>query len=116
MYAMCREEKRCGIEEKTEAGAIRIVNGCGALQPKIKRAGLRLIGKASDKKEYDQSKEYTPEDVHEIFKNMSDEDVDALGLDRMYARPDWFVITVLAVPPPPEIGRASCRDRVCKYE
>lgn len=101
IYNLARAVKKCGQEEKSETGQIKFNNGCGAEQPNIKRTGLKLVGSASGKKEYEQNKEYAPEDVHEIFKNISDADVVALGLDPLYARPDWMVITVLAVPPPP---------------
>lgn len=37
--------------------------------------------------------------VHELFKNISDEDCRAIGLDPEFARPDWLVITRLPVPP-----------------
>lgn len=40
------------------------------------------------------------ERVHEIFRQISDEDCEAMGLNPTYARPDWMVLTVLPVPPP----------------
>jgi DNA-directed RNA polymerase II subunit RPB1 len=42
----------------------------------------------------------TAERVHEIFRQISDEDCVALGLNPTHARPDWMVLTVLPVPPP----------------
>lgn len=44
--------------------------------------------------------QYTKIKVHEIFKNISDDDMKILGLNPQYSRPDWLVITVLPVPPP----------------
>ncbi|CAN0280293.1 unnamed protein product, partial [Laminaria digitata] len=38
--------------------------------------------------------------VHEILKNVSEEDMKVLGLNPQYSRPDWLIITVLPVPPP----------------
>lgn len=38
--------------------------------------------------------------VHDIFKNISEEDMVTLGLNPQYSRPDWLIITVLPVPPP----------------
>lgn len=49
----------------------------------------------------DRKKPLSASRIHEIFKRISDDDVRALGFDPQYARPDWFVLTVLAVPPPP---------------
>jgi hypothetical protein len=45
--------------------------------------------------------EITPEKAIEILKRISDEDCKALGLDPHYSRPDWMILTVLPVPPPP---------------
>lgn len=45
--------------------------------------------------------EITAEKAHEILKRISDEDCEALGFDVRYARPDWMILTVLPVPPPP---------------
>lgn len=43
--------------------------------------------------------ELTAEQVHNIFKRISDEDAVALGLTPKLARPDWMLLTVLPVPP-----------------
>ena len=45
--------------------------------------------------------EITPEKALEILKRISDEDCVALGFDPAFSRPDWMVLTVLPVPPPP---------------
>jgi DNA-directed RNA polymerase II subunit RPB1 len=42
-----------------------------------------------------------PSKIYDIFRNISDDDCKALGLDPVNARPDWFLLTVLPVPPPP---------------
>lgn len=36
-----------------------------------------------------------------ILKNISDADLRDMGLNKDYARPEWMIITVLPVPPPP---------------
>jgi DNA-directed RNA polymerase II subunit RPB1 len=43
----------------------------------------------------------TGEKVYSILKRISDEDCWKMGLNPDWARPDWMVITVLPVPPPP---------------
>jgi DNA-directed RNA polymerase beta' subunit len=43
----------------------------------------------------------TAEKAHEILKRISDDECRALGFDPAFARPDWMVLTVLPVPPPP---------------
>ena len=45
--------------------------------------------------------ELTAERAHEILKNVSDEDCKVMGFNPVYARPDWMIISVLPVPPPP---------------
>ena len=45
--------------------------------------------------------ELTAERAHEILKRISDDDCEALGFNVKYARPDWMILTVLPVPPPP---------------
>ena len=36
-----------------------------------------------------------------ILKRVSDDDCRAIGLDPEWARPDWMVLTMFPVPPPP---------------
>ena len=45
--------------------------------------------------------EITPEKALEILKRISDDDCRALGFDPRYSRPDWMILQVLPVPPPP---------------
>jgi len=45
--------------------------------------------------------ELTAERAHEILKRISGDDCEALGFNVKYARPDWMILTVLPVPPPP---------------
>lgn len=51
--------------------------------------------------EVERRQEITAEKAHEILKRISDEDCIALGYNPKYARPDWLVMTVFPVPPPP---------------
>jgi DNA-directed RNA polymerase beta' subunit len=39
--------------------------------------------------------------VLNVLKRISDEDCLLLGLNPKYARPDWMILQVLPVPPPP---------------
>jgi DNA-directed RNA polymerase II subunit RPB1 len=43
--------------------------------------------------------ELTAERVLEVFKGISDEEIEILGMDIKYARPEWMIITVLPVAP-----------------
>ncbi|OIV94865.1 hypothetical protein TanjilG_22062 [Lupinus angustifolius] len=86
--------------------------GCGAQQPKITIDGMKMIAeyKAQRKKADDQ--EQLPEPVERkqtlsaervlgVLKRISDEDCQLLGLNPKYARPDWMILQVLPIPPPP---------------
>ncbi|KAI5303594.1 hypothetical protein KEM56_007384 [Ascosphaera pollenicola] len=82
--------------------------GCGNPQPQIRREGLTLVGTWKPEKSVDQSdsappvkRVITPKEAREVFKNISSGDVRLLGLSNEYARPEWMIITVLPVPPPP---------------
>lgn len=44
---------------------------------------------------------FTPSEVYTTFKKMSDSDLLLLGLSEEYARPEWMILTVMPVPPPP---------------
>ena len=41
--------------------------------------------------------EVSAEKVLEIFKRISDEEIEMLGMDCRYARPEWMIITVFPV-------------------
>jgi len=83
--------------------------GCGNIQPDIRKEGLRLIGswkvpkgedEEVDTKEKDK-RPISPQQALNVFRSISTEDIKTIGLSNDYARPDWMIITVLPVPPPP---------------
>ena len=78
--------KRCGQECE---------DGCGAPQPdKFTREGIaRIIA------HYQEMKQQQPlevEYVHRLFRRISDEDVDFMGLNRYWCRPDWRSVLYFA--------------------
>jgi DNA-directed RNA polymerase II subunit RPB1 len=103
VFQLASKKKRCG--EDTQ-------NGCGCLQPKLKKEGLAtLMAEWNEKDEY--LKQYKlenednkltlkllPEMVLKIFKKISDEDVNFMGFSSLWSRPEWMVCQVLGVPPP----------------
>ena len=98
-------------DDSTDPSAKRAIphGGCGNTQPTIRREGLKLMGTWKvPKEEQDESggqqpdkRVIAPSEVLNIFKHVSDEDIRRLGLNEDYARPEWMVLTVLPVPPPP---------------
>ncbi|KAF6156428.1 hypothetical protein GIB67_009086 [Kingdonia uniflora] len=49
----------------------------------------------------ERKQQLTAERVLSVLKRISDEDCILLGLDPQYARPDWMILQVLPIPPPP---------------
>lgn len=47
------------------------------------------------------SQELSAEACYKILSQISDEDCRALGFDTRFTRPDWLLVSVLPVPPPP---------------
>lgn len=90
-----------------EAGKSRNHGGCGNTQPEVRQRALELVGTwkpvKGDEEEGQQpeKKPITPEMALNVFRNISSEEIFDLGLSNDYARPEWMIITVLPVPPPP---------------
>ena len=87
--------KRCGEECE---------DGCGCKQPdRIRRDGLATIfaeWNANDDSEENMVVKLIPETVLKIFKRISDEDVDFMGFDSQFSRPEWMICETMLVPPP----------------
>jgi DNA-directed RNA polymerase II subunit RPB1 len=83
--------------------------GCGNVQPVINRKdGLKLMAtfkrsKSDDEDDIrtDEKRPIMPQEALEIFRRVSDQELRLLGLNISYARPEWMIITVMPVPPPP---------------
>ena len=92
--------------DSTDLDPKRSSSGCGNVLPQYRvEDGFKVMitfPEDSDviEGEQDRKKALSAGRIHEILKRVSDADCRALGFDPTYARPDWFVITVLAVPPP----------------
>ena len=111
-----KEEDEMGFEEQAKPGH----GGCGRVQPNIRREGLKLFTQWKKGKGEDEEGEETSgiaqaekrplpaSEAHTILKKMSSEDIAVLGLSEENARPDWMILTVMPVPPPPV--RPSVQD------
>ncbi|KAJ8509443.1 hypothetical protein ONZ45_g8381 [Pleurotus djamor] len=83
--------------------------GCGHNQPQVRKEGLKLFVQYKKSKDDDEDgkslqpdkRPITPSDVYTAFKKMSDSDLHIIGLSEEYARPEWMILTVMPVPPPP---------------
>ena len=77
--------------------------GCGSKQPDRynKEASMKIIAEWKDKsKETSIQQEFTAEDVLRIFKRITNEDMELMGFNSKWNRPEWMICTVLPVPPP----------------
>jgi DNA-directed RNA polymerase II subunit RPB1 len=99
---LCGNISRCG--QDTE-------DGCGSRQPtRYTRegvAGARIIAQwdnldnpSSKTKGNVTSQPLEVEYILHLFRRITDEDVDFMGLNRYWCRPDWMICTVLPIPPP----------------
>lgn len=79
--------------------------GCGNVQPQVRQAALQLKAAyevaQEDGPKRKETVPITPEMAHGIMRRISERDLKNIGLNGDYARPEWMVITVLPVPPPP---------------
>ena len=90
VLALSSNIKRCGQECE---------DGCGAILPdKFTREGIaRIVAHYGELK---QQQPLEVEYVHRLFRRITDEDVEFMGLSRYWCRPDWMICTVLPIPPP----------------
>lgn len=114
VWALCKQKMICEADPPEEdynalnshKGERHSHGGCGNSQPTIRRDGLKLVGtwkreKGEDGEVIQDKRTLTPSEILNIFKHISSEDIYRLGLNEDYARPEWMIITVLPVPPPP---------------
>lgn len=74
---------------------------CQGVQPKYTKTDLHITadfpedsGGAGDSKQY-----LSGETAVKMLRNIREEDIAILGLDKQHARPDWMLVQVLPVPP-----------------
>lgn len=89
VLARCKSVSRCGQETE---------DGCGAPQPSTyKKEGIARIeanfGEAG-------TQPLDVEYVLRLFRRITDEDVDFMGFNHYWCRPDWMICQVLLIPPP----------------
>ncbi|PFX11588.1 DNA-directed RNA polymerase II subunit RPB1-like, partial [Stylophora pistillata] len=110
IYDLCKGRKLCEagnfVDDEQQSVDLdeaekKSHGGCGRNQPQIRRSGLDLTAEWEEVNEDSQEKKIplTAEHVHEIFKRISDEECNILGMNPKFARPDWLIVTVLPVPP-----------------
>jgi DNA-directed RNA polymerase II subunit RPB1 len=102
VFSFASKKKRCGEDSH---------NGCGCLQPKLKKEGLAtLIAEWNEKddeiKKHDLGNDeklivkLVPEIIIKICRKISDEDVNFMGFSPIFSRPEWMICQTMALPPP----------------
>ncbi|KAI1495581.1 DNA-directed RNA polymerase II subunit RPB1 [Biscogniauxia marginata] len=114
VWACCKQKKMCSNEipkdedKEYEPGSKPKKfghGGCGNSQPQVRLTALKLTATSVTTDENNgknkETRVITPEMALNILKHISDHDLRDMGLNKDYARPEWMIITVLPVPPPP---------------
>ena len=111
LYKKCKDIKRCESSEtlqtskRENARSTRTHDGCGQSQPRLKKSGLSINAEfdpeESEMSMLDNRRTYSAEDALNILSRISDEDCAILGFDPVKSRPDWMIVQILPVAPPP---------------
>ena len=87
------EKKLFTKDTAKDASGKTVCPYCNETQIKIK------LDKPTTFREVEDNHKLTPKEVRERLERISDDDLNALGIDPETCRPEWMVLTVLAVPP-----------------
>ena len=85
--------KNFSKETAKDASTKGVCPHCGAEQIKIK------LDKPTTFREVDDNHKLTPKEVRERLERIPDEDLRTLGMEPATCRPEWMILTALAVPP-----------------
>ncbi|MDR0522970.1 MAG: DNA-directed RNA polymerase subunit A' [Candidatus Methanoplasma sp.] len=85
--------KNFSKETAKDASTRGVCPYCNAEQIKIK------LDKPTTFREVDDNHKLTPKEVRERLERIPDEDLKTLGMDPSTCRPEWMILTALAVPP-----------------
>jgi len=93
--------KLCNLTNKVKCCGDDGTIGCNAKQPsKYNKDGpMKIVAEWKDGTEKNVT-EFTAEDILRIFKRISEEDMEIMGFNPLWNRPEWMITTVLPVPPP----------------
>ena len=76
-------------------------SGCNAKQPTryTKESSMKIVAEWKNPDSTTQL-ELTAEDILRIFKRLSDADIEFMGFNPRWNKPEWMICSVLPVPPP----------------
>ncbi len=88
--------RRCGFDEDDP--------GCGRVQPRYRKRKMDILVRRTDSNyetvEEDSKRVFRATEVYDIFKDISDETDEILGLSPKFSRPEYMLIKLLIVAPP----------------
>lgn len=79
--------------------------GCGNIQPTLRKKGLALEATFKHKKGEEDEAQTESHRIYakkalQILSMLTDDTLEKMGLNQRYARPEWFILQALPVPPP----------------
>lgn len=108
VWSLAKTKMVCETEVPSADDPTQYVSrgGCGNTQPSIRKDGLSLVGtwkkeKGADDTDQPEKRIISADEVLNVFKHISPEDSVRLGFNEDFSRPEWMILTVLPVPPPP---------------
>lgn len=119
LHDLCRGKKKCepgeisdmaefmqsiGVQKDVPEDAASS-SGCGGMLPTYTRKELSIEVNFPENMEDipgtgDRRQRLPAKTAYEILKRISDADVERLGLNPKWARPEWLLVSVMPVPPP----------------
>ena len=95
---------RCSKISGIKICGVHSDDGCGAVQPHkfVKKELSKIFAIWKDKglESLDNNQLLTAEFIYKIFKRISDDDCQCIGLDPRWCRPEWLICSMLPVCPP----------------
>lgn len=91
------------IQNFNKNNKIKICYNCSRIQPKYQKNGIglnQIFTIEEENKQKELKKNFSAFKVLQIFKNMKDSDIQLLGLNSDFSRPEALIFEVLPVPPP----------------
>ena len=108
IWSISKTKMVCETDVPSEDDPTKLVprGGCGNIQPTVRKDGLKLVGtwkkeKSANDNDEPEQRVLSVEEILNIFKHISPEDSTKLGFNEEFSRPEWMILTVLPVPPPP---------------
>ena len=91
------------IQNFNKNNKIKICYNCSRIQPKYQKNGIglnQIFSIEENNKQKELKKNLSAKNVLKIFKNIKNTDIELLGLNIDFSRPEALIFEVLPVPPP----------------